>query len=377
MIGIDASRANKPKRTGTEWYSFHLIQEFKTIIPVDVTVRLYTREPLLPDFFPLPPNWQVKMLNWPPKYLWTLLRLSWEMLVSPCDVLFVPAHGLPLILPKRTVLTLHDIGFERFPQLYKKIQVWYHRFVVRQAYRRASSIITISEFSKQELLDVYGSPKGNLLVVPLAGEAEFKLDAQSKEKVAEQLGVANPYFFFVGRIEHKKNVLNIVRSFALHAKDFPDTHLVLAGAPGNAYDEVISEIQKNNLTERIHVLSWVPQEHIVLLMAGALAYVFPSRYEGFGIPILEAMASGTPVITSDRGACAEVAGGAALLVDPEDVSAITKAMKEVIDNLCREELIVLGLARAKEFSWRNTAQLTWDVIKKFSYPSKTSNMVDL
>lgn len=365
IVGIDASRANKPKRTGTEWYSFHIIQEFKAIIPADITVRLYTREPLLPDFFPLPSNWEVKILHWSPKYVWTLVRLSWEMLFYPCDVLFVPAHGLPLILPKRTVVTLHDIGFERFPELYKKIQIWYHKFVVRQAHKRASAIITISEFTKQELLDVYGQPQGKLIVVPNTQELDFKPNTEAKAEVAKIFGITQPYYFFVGRIEHKKNVLNIMRAFVANKQILPETHLVLAGAPGNAFAEVKDEIEKNNLQERIHLLSWIPQPQIIILMAGALAFVFPSRYEGFGIPILEAFASGTPVITSNRGACAEVAGETALLVDPEDVNQIAKAMELLaVDNKKRQMFIAAGIEKSKNFSWNKTAIQTWKIINE-------------
>src|SRR3989338_10301756 len=115
-----------------------------------------------------PPNWEERTLSWPPKYLWTLLRLSWEMFFSPPDLLFIPAHGLPLVLPKRTVATIHDIGFERFPELYRRRALWYHRFVVRRALKRSSAIITISEWTKKEIQSVFGNTRPPIFVTHLA-----------------------------------------------------------------------------------------------------------------------------------------------------------------------------------------------------------------
>lgn len=368
FIGIDASRANKEQKTGTEWYSYLLIEHLKKVIPSDVVVRLYTREPLRGELAQLPANWEERVLRWPPGYLWTLVRLSWEMLINPPDLLFIPAHGLPLVLPKRTVATIHDIGFERFPELYRRRAIWYHRFVVRRALKLSSAIIAISEWTKKEIESVFKNIKTPIHVIPLAHDErryhdnishEVRLEAQTRYKIEP------PYFFFIGRLEKKKNVVNIISAFLEFKKiDKQNYSLVFAGLRGYGADELGKLLARDESRSSVKILDWVPESDIPALMAGASALVFPSLYEGFGIPILEAMAVGTPVITSNCGATAEVAGAAALLVDPYDVAAISRAMQSIVgDQDLSVKLHEAGLVRVQQFSWRKTAEDTWNVLR--------------
>lgn len=164
-IGIDASRANKKEKTGTEWYSYYLIQHLKKIIPPQYRVILYAKEPLTDGLEILPANWQSKVLNWPPKFLWTQWRLSLEMLFHPVDLLFVPAHTISLIHPKKTVTVCHDIGFVRFPQYYSVKERMYHRFTMWLALKCAKIIITPSQFTKNEIMDVYKVSEKKIKVI--------------------------------------------------------------------------------------------------------------------------------------------------------------------------------------------------------------------
>src|SRR3989338_357917 len=374
-----------------------------------------------------PPNWEERTLKWPPKYLWTLLRLSWEMFFSPPDLLFIPAHGLPLVLPKRTVATIHDIGFERFPELYRRRALWYHRFVVRRALKRSSAIITISEWTKKELASCFKNIKIPIVVIPLAHDERryhSHISLSDQQEAQKRYNIKPPYFFFIGRLEKKKNIGRLIKAFvffldrasapstfdknyhtieydsfgridrngeaprlyppeadglhrdwgakprtarlgrtgALGKKSNDEWSFVLVGPRGYGFAEANTLIKKYKLDDRVKILNWVPESDIPALMAGAAALVFPSLYEGFGIPILEAMATGTPVITSDRGAMAEVAGSAALLVNPRDVAAISHAMRTIsTDESLASSLRTAGLARASGFSWQSTAQATWQV----------------
>ncbi len=366
IIGIDASRANKPVKTGTEWYSWHVIQELKKIIPADVTVRLYTREGLRDGLDVLPPNWEERVLNWPPKYLWTIVRLSIEMMQHPPDVLFVPAHGLPLIAPKKSIAAIHDIGYERFPELYKPWQPIYHRYFLRRELKECSTIITISEFTKKEIEDVCGPVRVPIAITPLAYDTEkffSPLPQKDSSRVRVAYDLTRPYFFFIGRLEKKKNIFGLLDAFAQFAKTNSSHDLVLVGPWGFGKEAVERRIQAS-LANRIHKLSWVPADDIPALMAGATALVFPTFYEGFGIPIVEAMAVGTPVITSKGGAHEEVAGGAALLVDPYNTEEIAHSLTELASNPTRvNELRARGLARAKAFSWASTAEKTWQILQ--------------
>lgn len=367
IIGIDASRSNKEKKTGTEWYSYLLIEHLKKIIPANVTVRLYAREPLGREFAVLPANWEERVLKWPPKYLWTLVRLSLEMWLDPPDLLFVPAHGLPLTLPKRTVATIHDIGFERFPELYNRRALWYHRFVVRRALKRASAIITISEWSKKEIQSVFKNIPSPIFVTLLAHDERRYHDhifLDDQREAQKRYKIESPYFLFIGRLEKKKNIVNIISAFWEFGKtDKQNYSLVLVGPRGYGFKEADQLIGKYKLDERVKILNWAPEADIPALMSSASALVFPSLYEGFGIPILEAMAVGTPVITSNQGATAEVAGNATLLVDSHDVTAISRAMQAIAsDQNLRDKLRQGGFARAMNFSWEKTALATWEIL---------------
>ena len=155
LIGIDASRANAHERTGTEWYAYYLIQALKKFGVPGLEVVLYSKKFLRDGLERFPEGWSGKILTWGPKRFWNQLRLSWELHKNPVDLLFQPTHTLPLIRPKRVVTTLHDIGFERLPQLYASSERGYHRRSAKLAVRAASRLLTVSEFSKREIMEVY------------------------------------------------------------------------------------------------------------------------------------------------------------------------------------------------------------------------------
>ena len=240
-IGIDASRANKIEKTGTEWYSYYLIQELKKIIPDSVRVILYSKKPLRGNLAKLPKNWQAKTLPWPPVFLWTQIRMSLQMLKfwSRPDVLFVPAHTIPVIHPKKTVLVAHDIGFEKKAELYGDKDIgydnnflrkflkflvrtvtWgeygtteldYHRWSMRFAIKHATQIITVSNFSKKEIVEHYKLPEKRITVVHNAFAKNKYSPIKDKtlehyQDVLKKYKIKQPYLLFIGRKEYKKNM---------------------------------------------------------------------------------------------------------------------------------------------------------------------------
>lgn len=371
-IGIDASRANRPIKTGVEWYSYHLIQELKKIIPENVGVVLYSDEPLAGGLENLPNNWKSKIIKSPVKnpktkkaWLWTQLRLSWEMFKDKPDILFVPSHAMPIVHPKKTVITIHDIGFLRYPECYNKYARSYHKFSTWFAARFASKIITPSEFTKRELIEVYKIPHWKITVTHLS----FNKNAYGTEKTEDASGVLfkykvkKPYFIFVGRLEEKKNIIGLIRAFYLFLEETGLPHnLVLVGVPGFGFEKIKEEILDLGLYEQVRVLGYLRSEDVPVLYREADAFVLPSFYEGFGIPILEAMASGIPVIAAKAGSLSEVVGNAAILVEPKNPKDLAFAMKVVLNNLTRRILIEKGLERVKNFSWEKTARETWEVL---------------
>ncbi len=396
LIGIDASRANLQHKTGTEWYAYHLIQNFKKIADPRDQFILYSKDKLKGDLGVLPNNFSSKVLGWPPKFLWTQLRLAWEMIWHKPDVLFVPAHTIPIFHPSKTITTLHDVGFEHDAKLYstnkigpadsllKKIlalvvriltlgkygssELDYHRWAARFALKHARTIITVSQFSKNEILNYYPTDPKKLKVIYHGISDIYKKITDSKKisEVLKKIGVNTPFFLYVGRWEQKKNTAGLIEAFNEFIKTDPINHkLVLVGRPAFGFEEIKKKMNEYTLKKRILLLDWQPEENLAVLYNAATAFVFPSVYEGFGLPILEAMKCGSPVITSNQGAMKEIAGNAALLVNPKETSAIAQAMSKITsDQTFRQRLIESGFKRAAMFSWEKSASLTLDTLKK-------------
>ncbi len=362
-IGIDASRANKQKRTGVEWYSYHLIEEFKKI-DSENQYFLYTNEPLRGELGVCPKNFKECVLKWSIPRSWTIGRLSWEMKFGKDipDVLFVGAHTLPLLNPKKAIVTIHDIGFEHFSEAYHWADKLYHKLIIQLIKRVATKIITVSQFTKQDLIKTYGIPEKRIVVVMNGyDDRKYKLVPASKDSLKDKYKIDFPYILFVGRLELKKNIPRLVEAFGLFKQKNPDDKhkLVLVGTKGLTFPLVEEQIKKFNLEKEIIFSGWVSDDDLPIFHNNADLFVFPSLFEGFGIPILEAMACGCPVICANTTSLPEVAGEAALMFDPLKVDEIVARMEQVLFNPeVAESLRVKGLEQVKQFSWRKCAEET-------------------
>lgn len=375
LIGIDASRANNEQKTGVEWYAWALIQELKKIIPFEHRVVVYTREPLRGELGILPDNWQEKVLAWPPKRIWTQVRLSWEMLAHAPDVLFVPAHVMPLVHGARTVLTIHDLGGVRFPAGYSLFERWYGIASTRHALKSAhTQIVAPSQFTASELRALLGAPRERIKVVYNGYDGcIFNTDIPDERIVAVKrvYGLQGRYVMSISRLEEKKNTLGIIKGFELwcekcekkSAGSAKEWQLLLLGKPGYGYRDVARAIEKSAYRGQIVRPGWVESADVPVLMKGAFAFLFPSFYEGFGIPAIEALAVGTPVIASYSGSLPEVCADAALYVNPFKPAEIAAQIEFLLyDDSLRQMLIVAGLKRAQMFSWKKSAQEIADII---------------
>lgn len=395
IIGIDASRANIEKKTGTEWYAYNVIQELKKLADQKDQFILYSKEPLRGSLAELPTNFVNKVLKWPPNFLWTQIRLAFEMIVSGPDVLFVPAHTVPIICPKKTITTLHDIGFEERPELYSKkiigppnfvlralinlvvrvvtlgkygaTELDYHRWSARLALKRSSTIITVSHFSMKKIQTIL-KPK-NLKIIPIwsgYNPAFKKVDDTRKiDKVKQKYNLESPYILYIGRIEEKKNTLRLVQAFSEYITNLENSNLllVLAGNPGFGSEKIEHYILQKGLQSRIIKLGWVPDTDLPLLLNGAESFIFPSLYEGFGIPIIEAMACGTSVLASDIESIREAGGDAILYFNPLSVSSILTSIRlDFSDTTGKMIRIQSGYKRLKQFSWTESSNRIYKLL---------------
>ena len=356
LIGIEATRANKLKKTGVEWYAWHVIQELKKLTVNDGNSWvLYSNEILRGGLEALPSNWFEVRAKWPLPYGWTQLRLSWEMWRRPTEVLFLPGSTLPRVLPKKSVVTVHDVGFHRFPQLYKKRQVSIHEAAMKDIRRRASRIITVSEYSGREISEAYGIDPSRIAVIPNGIDHTIYRPIPDRASVDERLQryrLTRPYFIAIGRMEAKKNLVTLIKAFDLFKarRGIGDPHsLVLVGIPGYGYEEIKSAIAKSPSRSSIHELGYVPEMDLPALLNAAEALVHPSWYEGFGIPPILAMASGCPVISSDAASLPEVIGpDAAIYFPPDQVEALTIAMTRMVSEQGLKENFGLPELRARQ-----------------------------
>ncbi|MBI4599058.1 glycosyltransferase family 4 protein [Candidatus Uhrbacteria bacterium] len=376
--GIDASSANKEQRTGVEWYAYHLIQQLKAqAVTLEDRIVLYAPQPLKGDLAVLPTFWESRTLGWPFRKGWMQGRMSLEMLARPPNVFFVPSQALPRVHPGRfsrhraTVTTLHDVGFRRFPDLYSAAERRHLEVVTAFALRHTSAIFVPSEYTKSELIELYRISSDRLVVTPLAADtARYRsLPSFEIEPVLQRhrLGFKT-YFLFIGRIETKKNVATLIRAFELfkQARGFGDPfELVLVGSAGFGFEEIKRYRDLSPVREAIRLPGWVEEADLPALLNGATAYLFPSRYEGFGIPNLEALACGTPLVTSALPVHREIVGpDAALFAAVTDPEAWAQAMRQIVDEpRTAQDRAAAGLERAKQYRWEDTAAKTWEILR--------------
>ena len=367
VIGIDASRANRDQKTGVEWYSYHLIEKLKKD-PQSFgdTFILYSLNKLKGNLAQLPENWQSRQLFWFLKYFWTQIRLAWEILINSPDLLFVPAHALPVFSLVKSVMTIHDLGFKKYPQHYSIWQRIYYSFVHWWGTIRAEQIIVPSVFTQKELTKLYHLSKDKIKVIPLGYDQEnyfIRKDRNEMEAILSHYGVKMPYFLYVGRLEKKKNIKGLIQAYqqlTINHQSLIIPSLVLIGQPGYGYSEVKNQIKKN---KNIIFLGYVKNQDLAVFYNRAEAFIFPSFYEGFGIPILEAMACGCPVLASRVASIPEVGGQADLYFNPQDISEITQSMNKIIKHQdLKKDLIAKGLEQVKNFSWERCAEKTLKVL---------------
>ncbi len=364
-IHIDASRALDVQPTGVNVYAREIIEHLPLTLP-GAEIILYAPEWLrsrAPEVFPeLPVNCRWKFLRWPPKFLWTQIRLciSWRVASwkKGEHVFFAPAHVAPFFSPCGTVITIHDIAFDVLPQAYSWHERLFARILTRRTARRARVIFSPSEETKQQLVLRYSIPAQKIIVTPLALPCGVRVRAGADEisRVRLKYGITRPFLLTIGRVEYKKGTDIVLGVFEKLRRTGHDIDLVLVGKPGVGYGAIRAQIEASPARAWIRELGFTPENDSAALYSMASTYVVASRYEGFGINILEAFWHAAPVVALRAGSTAEVAGdGAALAHDAAELeAAIDRVLTDPVE---RAALIQRGSARAADFSWEKTIGL--------------------
>jgi len=361
-IAIDAHSVGT-QLAGNETYAVNLIEALAQIDQVNQYTLYVTRDEAVARFADRWPNFQVKRTLPHTPLVRIPLTLSVELRRSPVDLLHVQ-YTAPPFARCPIVSTIHDLSFEHLPETFTRHSRAQLRLTVRRTARKAARILTLSEFSRRDIIETYAVNPDRVLVTPAAAPARFapvENETELKE-IRERYRIKANYLLSLGSLQPRKNLARLIEAYASLQKLCSNDQLpqlVFAGKPGWLDDEIYRAAQRENRNESIKFIGYVPEKDLPALYSGAICFVYPSFFEGFGLPVLEAMQCGTPVIAGNRTSLPEVTGEAALLFDPFDSGALAEAIGRVVDNPgYREELRVKGLERARAFSWTTTAKLT-------------------
>jgi len=388
-IGFDASRVFASRRTGTENYSYQLLKALAKI-DHDNQYIVYLRSRLQGQALQSwPGNFEFKEIKW--SRLWTQVGLAKQTFRDKVDVLFIPAHASPLFHKPglKTVVTVHDLGAEYLPKMHQLKQRLYLKWITHYQLKSAFKLIAVSKATEEDLVKRAGINPQKIEVIYEGYDKElFKPVKHDRVvKSLKQFGVQpGSYFLFVGTIQPRKNPERLIKAFAYYSSNevrskriLPfaiakrkvlanrsnnKTQLVIVGQKGWLSDSIYELPKKLGIEDRVKFLGRVDDKDLPALYSGAIALTFPSLFEGFGLPILEAQACGCPVLTSNVSSMPEVAGKGALYVNPDDADDIVKGMMEINNQDTRKKLIKAGFENAKRFSWETCARETLAVLKK-------------
>lgn len=374
-IAIDAHTVGT-KLGGNESYAVNLIEALATIDSVNQYTIYITTTEARERFSSRWPNFKVRSTLPHTPLIRIPLTLSAELRKNPVDVLHVQFTAPPFC-PCPVVVSIHDLSFEHLPQTFNRRSRTQLKLTVRHSARRAARILSLSEHTRRDIIETYSISPQRVTAIPIAAPDHFGpiMDYRELQRVRHNYGIDGDYILSVGSIQPRKNLARLVRAYASlresgSAAKLPK--LVLVGKCAWLYDETLRALDETNIKDAVVLTGYVPETDLPALYSGALCFVYPSYFEGFGLPPLEAMKCGAAVIVGNRTSLPEVVGDAALAVDPFDIDAIAGAIKKVInDSALRKVLSVKGQERAREFNWRETARKTLAVYEEIARASTT------
>ena len=292
-----------------------------------------------------------------------LMGLPQDHLVPSIDLFHATDHLLPRLSQVKTVFTLHDLIFRFYPEMHKPLNRWFLTLMMPRFLQAADAVVAVSGCTKRDAVQTYGLDEAKIRVIYEGVNSRFRTRPRDViSAVRHQYGLPERYILSVGTIEPRKNLTSLLEAYRELTDGGSEFKLVIVGKKGWLYEGFFRKLRELGLKNEVIFPGFVPDEDLPAVYSAADLFVFPSLYEGFGLPVLEAMACGVPVITSNTSSLPEVTGEAALLVDPKSVEALTRAITDVLENKeLRDELRVKGPRQAAKFTWEKAAHQTADV----------------
>ncbi len=363
-IGIDGNEANVEKRVGVSVYALNILKYFSKVANQEIQFNVYLKNPPLND---LPEeNKYFKYCSINGKFLWSQIYLPIHLYFNKnIDVYFSPAHYLPRFCPIPQVVTIHDLAYLYYPEDFTKKDLWQLKNWTKFAINKAKSIIAVSKTTKKDIIKNYKIEESKISVIYNGFEKSFKnseiknLDLNKNSK----LKIKN-FILFAGTIQPRKNIETLIDAFDKFVQTNHDFKLVIAGKKGWLYENIFEKVKVMNLENKVIFTDHVSDPELIWLYKNAFCLVLPSLYEGFGIPVLEAMNFDCPVVTSFSSSLPEIGGDASLYFNPKNPDDLLEKLKSLKENKeLRKELIAKGRQRIKDFSWEKCGEQTLKIIK--------------
>jgi glycosyltransferase involved in cell wall biosynthesis len=366
IIGLDGNEANVEAKVGISEFAYELLRQFSEFHTEDTEFRVYLKDQPRDEFPSGKDHWVYRVLK--PGKLWTQWRLPLDLyLYNPKpDVFFTPSHYAPRFSPVPTVISLMDVSYLRFPELFNKSDLYQLKSWTSYSVKNAAAVITISTSTRDDIIKEYGIPKDRVHVVYPGIKAALDLEPHvyTMQELKETYGITGKYILFVGTLQPRKNIQRLIEAFS-KLSEKKDLQLIIVGKKGWLYEDILAAPEKYGVKDSVKFLDYVPDKDLPLLYKKAVCYVLPSLYEGFGLPVLEAMKYDCPVITSNVSSLPEAGGDAALYIDPENVDDIAEKIGKVLRNeTLRKEMIEKGKKQIKKFSWEKAAKETLSVLRQ-------------
>lgn len=367
-LAIQVSDLDHARIDGTRVYVAELLKRFGSLSP-ETNFLLYHKGIFNPALAP-PDHGNYEERSLPFPYAWMQTRFAWEMFRTCPDRLFLPIQAAPIALPRNTVVTatIHDLAFRRFPETFPANHRWKLNFMLEAAIRKADRLIAVSESTKRDLLEFFPSLSDrDIRVIHHGFDAEFfgaRISEAERDRTLSRHGLGpGSYALYVGALQPRKNLVRLIEAFSQAKERIPEMRIVLAGEPAWLSEGILAAREKSPYRDDIILTGRVSFTDLRALYQGARLFVFPSLYEGFGLPILEAFASGIPVLTANNSSLREVAGTAAVYADASDSASIGDGMVRLwSDETLRRACLEKSLTELGRFSWDKTARETLDTI---------------
>ncbi|MBW7960121.1 hypothetical protein B6D29_01380 [Microgenomates bacterium UTCPR1] len=357
IVGVDGNEANVPKKVGVSVYTLNLLKYFKKKSNKSLRFKIFLKDS--PKNLPEEgPYFRYEVVHG--RFLWSQIFLPLRLYFKKdIDIFFSPAHYLPRFCPVPSVVTIHDLSYINYPKDFLKKDLFQLKNWTKYSVKQARKIIAVSKTTKKDVMKNYQVPDDKVVVVYNGGvSTSYTLTPSLKDN-----NVNNPYLLYVGTLQPRKNITTLILAFNEIKKIFPEFKLTIAGKKGWLFNEIFKLIDELGLETDVYFTDYVTDNQLSYLYKNAFCFVLPSFYEGFGIPVLEAMSFDCPVIASFSSSLPEIGGDACLYFDPKNPLNLVEKIKTLIENnKLRSDLIKKGRARVRQFSWDKCGEETLKII---------------